>query len=213
MFAVILLAIVNSGRDHGASKSSAPGEGDSESADNTADERSLRSQPAEPKSTAGAESEPMISEANPAKEVAALETPPEPEPVAAVEPPRDDNPVAVGEKPVVDEAQPTIPTALAALSPEAVEAKLNQKIARFDQPRPVPFVRLLETVEELAGVPIVWDLERVDDVQLQKSVTLQLKETTVAEILDTLLRQAGLERRTVAGKIELHPKLEPAPRP
>ena len=90
-------------------------------------------------------------------------------------------------------------------TPEAIEAKLQQKIARFDQAKPVAFVKVLETVEELAGVPIVWDLERVDEQHLQKTVTLSLKQTTVAEILDTLLKQVRLERRTVEGKIELRP--------
>jgi hypothetical protein len=99
------------------------------------------------------------------------------------------------------------------LSVEAIEAKLQQNIVRFEQPKPIAFVKLLDTVEELAGVPIVWDLDRVADEQLQKPVTIRLKETTVAEILDTLLKQVGLERQIAAGKIELRSRTEPEPQP
>jgi hypothetical protein len=86
---------------------------------------------------------------------------------------------------------------------EKIEARLRQKIARFEQPKPVPFIKLLDIVEELAGVPIVWDLQTVDDEQLQKPVTLVVKQTTAGEILDELLRQVGLERRVAKGQIEL----------
>ena len=86
---------------------------------------------------------------------------------------------------------------------ENIEARLKQKIARFEQVKPVPFVKLLDVLEDLAGVPIGWDLESVDDQQLQKPVTLKLPQTTVGEILDALLKQVGLERRIVDGRIEL----------
>jgi hypothetical protein len=130
-------------------------------------------------------------------------------PIERTDPPREDKanaePVRVAEKAAKEEPKPADPPAPVGLSPEAVAAKLNQKIVRFEQSKPMPFIKVLDTVEELAGVPIVWDLERVDDEQLQKPVTLQLKETTVGEILDALLKQVGLERRTVEGKIELRP--------
>ncbi len=88
---------------------------------------------------------------------------------------------------------------------EMIDARLRQKIARFEQPKPVPFIKLLDIVEELAGVPIVWDLQTVDEEQLQKPVVLVAKQTTVGEILDTLLKQVGLERKSVDGRIELRP--------
>ena len=91
-------------------------------------------------------------------------------------------------------------------SAESIDSKLRQKIARFEQAKPVPFVKLLDIVEEMCGVPIVWDLETVDEEQLQKSVTLKLSQTTVGEILDSLLKQVALERRVVEGRIELRPQ-------
>ncbi|MCX7419271.1 MAG: hypothetical protein NT013_07010 [Planctomycetia bacterium] len=95
-------------------------------------------------------------------------------------------------------------------SVETIEARLKQKLARFDQTKPVQFIKLLDIFEDLAGVPIVWDLETVDDKQLQKTVTLKLQQTTVGETLDAVLKQVGLHKRIVEGRIELVPmtKLE-----
>ncbi len=201
LFGVMLLIVVNSGRYSGQSKSVPPV---TQSAGSASHDKSPPSQVDEQNSKAAAEPDPTIPEADVTKGVAKLQLPPLPEPADVVEPPRDDKPATVVEKPPMDEPKPATPPAPAVLSPEAIEAKLQQKIVRFDQAKPVPFVKVLDTVEELAGVPIVWDLNRVDDEQLQKPVTLQLKQTTVGEILDTLLKQVGLERRTVDGHIELH---------
>lgn len=208
LFAVILLIVVNSGRDQGKTDSGPSIAAASQSADNTPDNKSLASQVDEQNSKTVVEPDSTTPEADATKAVAKLELPPPPEPADVVESPRDDKPVPVVEKSPADEPKLAIPPAPAVLSPEAVEAKLRQKIVRFDQLKPVPFIKLLDTVEELAGVPIVWDLDRVDDEQLQKPVTLQLKLTTVGEILDTLLKQVGLERRTVEGRIELHPPVQ-----
>ncbi len=146
------------------------------------------------------------------------ENPDQPPPVATKDLPPDSVPPATDNKPAAEESKPVaVPPspepapASNILSAEAIETKLRQKIARFDQVKPVAFVKLLDTVEELAGVPIVWDL-RIADEQFQKLVTIRLKETTVGEILDTLLKQVGLERRILDGKIELLPRTEPEPR-
>lgn len=91
------------------------------------------------------------------------------------------------------------------ISDETINARLNQKVASFDQSKPIPFIKLLDLLEDLAGVPIVWDLETVDDKQLQKSVSLKLQQTTVGAILDAVLKQVGLSRRVGNGQIELVP--------
>ena len=89
------------------------------------------------------------------------------------------------------------------LAADAVEIRLRQKIARFDQSKPVPFIKLLDILEDLVGVPIVWDLDSVEESQLQKPVTITLAMTTVGEILDAALKQVGLERNLLEGRIEL----------
>lgn len=198
LLAVILLIVVNPGRDREKTESISPIAADSQLTGSGPDNRASTSPSDEQNSKAAIEPDPRIPDADATKTIAKLELPPLPEPATVVEPPRDNKPPAEGLKPAV-------PPAPAVLSPEAIEAKLRQKIVRFDQIKSAPFVKVLDTVEELAGVPIVWDLDRVDDEQLQKPVTLQLKQTTVGEILDTLLKQVGLERSTIEGKIELRP--------
>lgn len=200
--AVILLIVVKPGRDRALPESAPPLKEVAQPIKPSSDSKPAIENPGEAKSEAAAELEPVAPEIDSPKVIAKLELPPLPEPPAVVEP------APVAEKPPAEEPKPAAP---AVLSPEAVEAKLAQKIARFDQSKPVPFVKVLDTIEELAGVPIVWDLDRVDDEQLQKPVTLQLKQTTAGAILDTLLKQVRLERRTIEGRIELHPSAVPRP--
>ena len=102
-----------------------------------------------------------------------------------------------------DDPVPEVPGRLTA---EKIAARLKQAVARFDQSKPVAFVKLLDVLEDMAGVAIVWDLERVDDEQLQKPVSLLLEQTTVGAILDAAIKQAKLQRRSADGKIVLEPE-------
>lgn len=99
--------------------------------------------------------------------------------------------------------EPEVPPAADKLAPDVIATRLQQRIVRFEQAKPVPFVKLLDTLEDLVGVPIVWDLDTVDDTQLQKPVQLKLEMTTVGDILDAVLQQVGLKRHIIDGKIEL----------
>ncbi len=114
-----------------------------------------------------------------------------------------DAPKSVANNPLPEPPDEPVPEAPKIETTESIEARLKQKLARFEQVKPVPFVKLLDVLEDLVGVPIVWDLESVDEKQLQKPVTLKLPQTTVGEILDAVLKQVGLERRIVDGRIEL----------
>ena len=219
LFAIVLLVVVNSGHQRGVPEADTP-----VVAENKTPE-TARQESAEQNSKTAVEPDPNSPRANDQSpdEPKPKDNSEQPPPDATKDSPRDSQPPAAAdpaEKPAAEEPKPVpVPPEPApapasfVLSSEAIEAKLRQKIARFDQPKPVAFVKLLDTVEELAGVPIVWDLDRVTDEQLQQPVTIRLKETTVGEILDTLLKQVGLERRTVAGKIELVPRTEAVPRP
>ena len=197
LFGVILLIAVGPGRQPTSSEVDSPNNvpGTAEAASSNEKSDPAETPDPQPKS----EIEAALT-SNAANDDPVLPVPPLP----VIEPPLDDKPnpavARTNEKLPVEQPMPAAPP-----TPEAIEAKLQQKIARFDQAKPVAFVKVLETVEELAGVPIVWDLEHVDEQHLQKTVTLSLKQTTVAEILDTLLKQVRLERRTVEGKIELRP--------
>ena len=208
LFAVILFVAVSPGHKPAQSEADSPSIVKSDSG--TSASKDAHSEESTEQSKMDIEVAPDSIDSNELKADAppSLPVPPLPAEVT-IEPPRDNKPntdvVGADEKPPVDPPKPASPPAPAPLTAEAVEAKLQQKIVRFDQSKPVAFVKVLDTLEELAGVPIVWDLENVDEQHLQKAVTLSLKQTTVAEILDTLLKQVRLERRTVEGKIELRP--------
>lgn len=101
-----------------------------------------------------------------------------------------------------DDPVPEVPGRLTA---EEIATRLNQAVARFDQTKPVAFVKLLDVLEDMVGVAIVWDLDRVDDEQLQKPVSMLLEQTTVGAILDAAIKQAKLQRRSADGKIVLEP--------
>ncbi len=124
-------------------------------------------------------------------------------PMVRNDPPKDpppSNPV----KPAHPEDQRPIPVPMAPdiPTPKPIEYDINkalaQPILRFSQPEPVPFLRLLHQIEEMAAIPIdttpVTDSPLAD--RLMQEVTLELEDTTVGEILETLVDQAGLKFET-----------------
>lgn len=212
LFSVVLLVLVNFGDDRSPSPASLASGGTSQSQDeNRERNRTEESKPSDPANTSenppASDPREVVSE-----QIPNLPAPPEPaEPVVVavpVEPkPEDANlarPMPFANNPPQNE--PAKPAELPSLT---IQQRLQQQIARFEQSDPVPFVKVLQTVEELAGVPIVWDVDRVNEQSLQMPVTLHLKQTTVGEILDALLKQVGLERRDDGARIELVPKREP----
>ncbi len=109
--------------------------------------------------------------------------------------------------PPPDPSDDPIPEVSGRLTAEEIATRLNQAVARFDQTKPVAFVKLLDVLEDMAGVAIVWDLDRVDDEQLQKPVSLLLEQTNVGSILDAAIKQAKLQRRFADGQIVLEPAM------
>ena len=77
-----------------------------------------------------------------------------------------------------------------------VERALAQPIVRFSQVRGVPFGELLKQLEDLAGVPV--QLVDGDDASreavLTREVSVELRDTTVGEIFDAVLKQVGLRK-------------------
>lgn len=220
LFAVVLLFVVNSGRQQGHTAADmllvAENKTPEAAPQESAEENSKTAVEPDPNSPPANDQSPDATK----PKDNSVQSPPD----ATKDSPRDSQPPAAADLaensaaeepkpvPVPPAPEPAPAPASFVLSSDAIEAKLQQKIARFDQPKPVAFVKLLDTIEELAGVPIVWDFA-VEEEQLQRLVTVRLKETTVGEILDTLLKQVGLDRRTVEGKIELRPRTEAVPRP
>lgn len=220
LFAIVLLVVVSPGRKRKVPETDTPAVGENKvpkAASQKPSEQNLPTAVDPNLTTSKKDDQPVDVEAT-----GVIEKPDPPAPDVAKDLPRDgklpeeapptEKPATEAPQPVAVPPPPEPAPVSTVLSAETIEAKLRQKITSFEQMKPVAFVKLLDTIEELAGVPIVWDLDRVTDEQLQKTVTIRLKETTVGEILDTLLKQVGLERRSAEGKIELQPRAETVPR-
>ncbi|MEX2288259.1 MAG: hypothetical protein WD648_14285 [Planctomycetaceae bacterium] len=131
------------------------------------------------------------------KPVALVENNPPAEQIAIAEP-------AVAEKPPIA-SEPAVEPPPQPAPPIDVAANLAQPIVRFEQIRPVPFRDLLLLVEEMAGVPIVYD--QIDPAAMQTAfdtrVSLSLQRTTVGEILQETLKRVGLSFDVEPGIIRL----------
>jgi len=93
-----------------------------------------------------------------------------------------------------------------------VAAGLSQRIVRFEQIKPVPLQDVLNLVEELLAVSIRGDKREIADLDdlLQTPVTFELGNTTVRQILKTVLAKVGLTFEVEPDAIHLR-KLESAP--
>ncbi len=95
-----------------------------------------------------------------------------------------------------------------------VDAALRQRIASIEQLDPVPASKLLQQVAEMAGVTIdarpVLDDRNVAD-RLNAPVTLSLADTTVRDILQSVLDQARLRFETGEFGIRVSPLESQAP--
>ena len=134
-------------------------------------DKSVPGEPANRPFAAEAEAEPMVVDNPPDAELAADERPIDPE--FAPEP-----------------APPPVRRIDLAVS-------LKQPIVRFDQPRSKPLSEILVSVAEMAGARITVDQEEIGPAaaRLAEPVALRLENTTVGEILSSLLQPAGLAYR------------------
>jgi hypothetical protein len=93
-----------------------------------------------------------------------------------------------------------------------VVAGLSQRIVRFEQIKPVPLQDVLNILEELLAVSIRGDKHEIADLDdlLQTPVTFNLENTTVRQVLKTVLAKVGLTFEVEPDAIHLR-KLDSAP--
>lgn len=123
--------------------------------------------------------------------------PPRPAPLAESPP----EPVAAPPATAITEPSPRPEPAVERVLPPPpsynVEQALSQPLVRFSQSRAVPLRELLPLLQDLAGVPVEVD-ERAETA-LGKSVSLELSNTSVRDVLNSVARQVGLEVQTGTG--------------
>jgi hypothetical protein len=89
-------------------------------------------------------------------------------------------------------------------------AALQQPILLFDQPQDRRVAELLPTIAEMAGAPIRFDPAELGAAVdgLKMSVHLRLENTTIGDILENLLKPAGLAYRVERRHIQIVPRGE-----
>jgi hypothetical protein len=94
--------------------------------------------------------------------------------------------------------------------PIDVAAALAQPIAAYRVPEPTELRILLGEIEEMAGVPILPGPDNADwsDAVFDKAVAVQLRGTTVGEVLQVVLAEAGLAFAIEADTIRIVPAAE-----
>jgi hypothetical protein len=95
-------------------------------------------------------------------------------------------------------------------APRKVEipVSLRQPIVRFEQPKSRPLSDLLPALAEMVGAPIRFDAAELGAAAagLKTPVQLHLENTTVGDILDGLLKPAGLAYRVESDHVRLVPR-------
>jgi hypothetical protein len=112
-------------------------------------------------------------------------------PVAAPRPP-----VRVPDSPAVDPR-------------ETVAAQLAQRVVRFEQPVPVSFETVRAQMEEIAGISIRYAQVIHAIPYGEKEIMFSLRETTVADVLEEVANQVGLEPQIENDGILLVPVADP----
>ncbi len=126
-------------------------------------------------------------------------TVPMPNPLTAkVKPPEKTNP-----DPTVAKTVPPVEKPLE--KPIDIPAALGRKILKFDQTKPAAAFQLLLQIEELAGVRIEYDREQLGSAaeRLDKQITLRKDNATLEELLDEVLKQIDLQRKSEATCIRI----------
>lgn len=116
-------------------------------------------------------------------------------------------PAAVPETPMTEPAVPPAPAAVPEAGPKPAPApprdpapplparniaeSLQLNLVTFRTDRPNPRKTLLIQVGELAGVPIRYSVEELGAAELERAISLDLKETTVEGVLKAIAEPAG----------------------
>ncbi|MDB5334784.1 MAG: hypothetical protein JWN70_403 [Planctomycetaceae bacterium] len=108
--------------------------------------------------------------------------------------------VKPAEKPLPPQPGAAVPV-VAIPEPEKVldiPAMLSRKVLKFDQSKPAAAFQLILQIEELAGVRIEYDRQKLGAVasRLDKQITLKKQGASLAELLDDILQQIELQRQT-----------------
>jgi len=86
-----------------------------------------------------------------------------------------------------------------------IPAALSRKILSFDQVKPAAAYQLLLQIEELSGVRIDYDRQKLGAAaeRLDKPISLRMKNASLEELLSDILRQIELQRKDEKSRITI----------
>lgn len=114
-------------------------------------------------------------------------------PISALEPVNMDVPLTLLPAPKMTEEKPETPVEVVKPVVKVnVPAKMAQKIAYYSQPK-VRRRDLLEALQEQLGAPIRFDHKDLGTDNLDETVTFQLVDTTIGDVIKTVATSAGWE--------------------
>jgi hypothetical protein len=91
------------------------------------------------------------------------------------------------------------------VKPIDIPAALSRKILKFEQTKPAAAFQLLLQIEELAGVRIEYDRKELGNAaeRLDKQITLKRENASLEDLLDDVLKQINLQRKSEATCIRI----------
>lgn len=89
--------------------------------------------------------------------------------------------------------------------PLDIPTALSLKVSKFDQTKPAAAYKLLLQIEELAGVRIEYDRKQLGAAaeRLDMEISLKKENASLAELLDDVLKQINLQRKSEATCIRI----------
>lgn len=85
-----------------------------------------------------------------------------------------------------------------------IESKMTQKLVSYKQP-PVSRQDLLEALQEQLGVPIQYNREELGPAKLDDKISFEFQNTTIGEVVQFVVKQAGWQIVTEDRAIRLTP--------
>ncbi|WP_437227034.1 hypothetical protein SH661x_000140 [Planctomicrobium sp. SH661] len=110
--------------------------------------------------------------------------------------PGEQTPLAQSDPPIEVELTPELPVI-------DLKPRLAQKIASFEQIRPVPLEQVLRDLQELLGTPL--DISDFPEETRLRPVSLKLQNATVGEILEQVCEAGGVRVAVKEGEISIFP--------
>ena len=161
-------------------------------------------EPLPPESPSQAAANPSLTPNEPVAGTTVPEITPAPIPSVPPEAPPTDKPNTVATVPAV--TSDTNPKPVPVAVKIDVDALLKQRLQKFETNQPRSRLQMIELVEELLGAPIRYDRGELGEKNLERTISIDLENTTVAGVLKVIVESAGWEYFVEDNGLRLKPR-------